>query len=81
VRIAVDDRGPGIPKAEQTLLFERFYRPRAEGPGIGLGLAIAKGIVEAHGGRIGIDSEPGRGTSVWFTLPLSRPSVGETPHV
>lgn len=69
VRVAVDDRGPGIPKEEQPLLFERFYRPRAEGPGIGLGLAIAKGIVEAHGGRIGIESEPGRGTSVWFTLP------------
>ncbi len=69
VRLAVDDRGPGIPKEEQRLLFERFYRPRVEGPGIGLGLAIAKGIVEAHGGHIGIDSEPGRGTSVWFTLP------------
>src|SRR6266508_2692984 len=65
----VDVRGPGIPKEEQRLLFERFYRPRVEGPGIGLGLAIAKGIVEAHGGHIGIDSEPGRGTSVWFTLP------------
>jgi signal transduction histidine kinase len=69
VRVAIDDLGPGIPKEEQRLLFERFYRPRAEGPGIGLGLAIAKGIVEAHGGRIGIESEPGHGTSVWFTLP------------
>ena len=73
VRVAIDDRGPGIPKEDQPLLFERFYRPRAAGPGIGLGLAIAKGIVEAHGGRIGIDSEPGRGTSVWFTLPAASP--------
>ena len=73
VHVAVDDLGPGIPKEEQRMLFERFYRRRAEGPGIGLGLAIAKGIVEAHGGRIGIDSAPGRGTSVWFTLPLFRP--------
>jgi signal transduction histidine kinase len=71
VRVAVDDTGPGIPKEEQSRLFERFYRSRAEGPGIGLGLAIAKGIVEAHGGRIGVDSEPGAGTSVWFTLPAA----------
>lgn len=69
VHITVKDHGAGIPKSEQSLLFERFYRPRAHGPGIGLGLAIAKGIVEAHGGHIGIDSDPGRGTSVWFTLP------------
>lgn len=69
VRVAVEDHGPGIPKETQVHLFERFYRTRAEGPGIGLGLAIAKGIVEAHGGRIGLDSEVGRGTTVWFTLP------------
>lgn len=71
VRVAVEDRGPGIPKDAQAHLFERFYRTRAEGPGIGLGLAIAKGIVEAHGGRIGLDSEVGRGTTVWFTLPAA----------
>lgn len=69
VRVAVEDKGPGISKETQVHLFERFYRTRAEGPGIGLGLAIAKGIVEAHGGRIGLESEPGRGTIVWFTLP------------
>jgi len=40
-----------------------------DAPGVGLGLAIAKGIVEAHSGSIGIDSEPGAGTRVWFTLP------------
>ena len=71
VRVAVADEGPGIPSEEQPLLFERFYRSKAEGPGIGLGLAIARGIVEAHGGRIGLTSEPGRGTSVWFTLPVA----------
>jgi len=69
VRVAVDDHGPGIPKDVQRHVFERFYRTRAEGSGIGLGLAIAKGIVEAHGGRIGLQSEPGQGTTVWFTLP------------
>jgi signal transduction histidine kinase len=71
VRISVVDRGPGIPPEQQAGLFERFYRVRSDSdvPGVGLGLAIAKGIVEAHGGSIGIDSEVGSGTSVWFTLP------------
>jgi len=73
VRISVVDQGPGIPAEQQSGLFERFYRVRADtdAPGVGLGLAIAKGIVEAHGGTIGIDSELGSGTSVWFTLPLA----------
>lgn len=71
LRISVVDQGPGIPHEQQAGLFERFYRVRAntDAPGVGLGLAIAKGIVEAHGGSIGIDSEVGSGTSVWFTLP------------
>jgi signal transduction histidine kinase len=71
VRISVVDQGPGIPPEQQAGLFERFYRVRSDtdAPGVGLGLAIAKGIVEAHGGSIGIDSELGSGTSVWFTLP------------
>ena len=71
VRISVEDQGPGIPPEQQAGLFERFYRVRSDSdaPGVGLGLAIAKGIVEAHGGSIGIDSEPGSGTRVWFTLP------------
>jgi signal transduction histidine kinase len=70
VRISVVDRGPGIPPEQQAGLFERFYRVRSDAdvPGVGLGLAIAKGIVEAHGGSIGIDSELGSGTTVWFTL-------------
>ena len=70
VRISVVDQGPGIPPEHQAGLFERFYRVRSttDAPGVGLGLAIAKGIVEAHGGSIGIDSEVGSGTSVWFTL-------------
>jgi signal transduction histidine kinase len=71
VRISVVDQGPGISPEQQAGLFERFYRVRSntDTPGVGLGLAIAKGIVEAHGGSIGIDSEVGTGTSVWFTLP------------
>lgn len=71
VRFAVRDRGQGIPAEQQAGLFERFYRARADTrePGIGLGLAIAKGIIDAHGGSIGVESEIGVGTTVWFTLP------------
>ncbi|MGI8424219.1 MAG: ATP-binding protein [Chloroflexota bacterium] len=73
VRVRVVDQGPGIPPEHQRGLFERYYRvrPRHEEPGIGLGLAIAKGIVEAHGGSIGIESVLGQGTSVWITLPAA----------
>ncbi len=77
IRISVIDQGPGIPPEQQAGLFERFYRVRSDtdAPGVGLGLAIAKGIVDAHGGSIGIDSELGSGTKVWFTLPkASRPA-------
>jgi signal transduction histidine kinase len=71
VRFEVGDQGPGISSAQQAGLFNRFYRVRAvsEEPGIGLGLAIAQGIVVAHGGEIGVESAPGSGTRVWFTLP------------
>lgn len=73
-RFEVSDRGPGIPTEQQVGLFERFYRSRPRGatPGVGLGLGIAKGIVEAHGGTIGVHSAPGEGTRVWFTLPRAR---------
>jgi signal transduction histidine kinase len=71
MRISVIDQGPGIAPEQQAGLFERFYRVRSDSDatGVGLGLAIAKGIVDAHGGSIGIDSELGSGTNVWFTLP------------
>lgn len=73
VRIEVRDRGPGIPSAHRDRIFERFYRidsgrSRDEG-GTGLGLAIVKHLVEAHGGRIGVESEVGEGSVFWFTLP------------
>ncbi|MBE9506624.1 MAG: HAMP domain-containing protein [Chloroflexi bacterium] len=75
VSCIVADTGPGIPAEEIPHLFERFYRgdrsrARAEGENsAGLGLAIAKAIVEAHGGRIWVESEPGQGTFIIFTLP------------
>ncbi len=71
VRITVADAGPGIPADQRMRLFEHFYRLRshAEAPGIGLGLAIARGIVELHGGMIGIENGEQQGARVWFTLP------------
>lgn len=71
--VQVEDTGEGIRPEDLPNVFDRFYRSeksrsRATG-GAGLGLAIAKGIVEAHRGSIGIESQPGKGTTVWFTLP------------
>jgi signal transduction histidine kinase len=74
VLVRVTDHGPGIPLPEQGELFERYFRAVSSArssPGTGLGLAISKAIVEAHGGAIGLESEPNRGTTVWFTLPLA----------
>jgi two-component system, OmpR family, sensor histidine kinase KdpD len=77
IELAVRDRGPGIPPSEQARLFEKFYRaPSANGrPGVGIGLAIAKGLVEAHGGQLGMESQFGRGTTFRFTLPLAADAV------
>jgi signal transduction histidine kinase len=70
VEVAVSDTGSGIPRQHLPRVFEKFFRVPGQsgGGGAGLGLAIAKDIVEAHGGRITIDSEESRGTTVRFTL-------------
>ena len=74
VEIAVTDNGEGIPAAQLPRVFDRFFQAsltsRAPRHGAGLGLPIARGIVEAHGGRIWVESSPGAGTTVLFTLPL-----------
>ena len=70
----VSDTGPGIAQQEQELVFHKYYREpgmRHSVDGAGLGLAIARRIVEAHGGRMALDSEPGRGSTFSFTLPLT----------
>ena len=79
VRFEVVDRGPGIPPQHQVGLFEKFFRvPGSPAGGSGLGLFIAKGLVQAHGGSIGVDSQEGQGAAFWFTVPVA-PGVGSPP--
>jgi two-component system phosphate regulon sensor histidine kinase PhoR len=77
VIFAVADTGIGIPKVDQSRIFERFYRVDAarsrEAGGTGLGLAIAKHLVEVHGGRIWVDSEIGQGSEFHFSVPVFDP--------
>ncbi len=73
VRFAVSDSGPGIAREHVPFLFERFWKHETEGKkGTGLGLFIARGIVEGHGGRIWTESNPGHGSTFSFTLPVPR---------
>jgi len=70
VEVRVEDSGPGIPPENLSHVFDRFWQAdRTAGVGAGLGLAISKGIIEAHGGRIWVESAVGRGTTVYFTVP------------
>jgi signal transduction histidine kinase len=72
VRFAVCDTGPGIPPEHLPHVFDRYWQAKSTAKlGTGLGLSIAKGIVEAHGGKIFVESEPGRGASFIFTLPVA----------
>jgi signal transduction histidine kinase len=69
VYVEVRDTGPGVAAEDVPRLFERYWQaPRLLRAGSGLGLYIAKGIIEAHGGEIGVDSEAGKGSKFWFTL-------------
>ena len=72
IRVAITDTGPGIPAEQVPHIFGHYWQAnRNDRRGIGLGLAIAKGIVEAHGGRIWVRSSEGEGSSFFFTLPLA----------
>ncbi len=71
IEIEVADRGPGLPSGEESKIFSKFYRAeRGRGGGVGLGLTICKGIVDAHGGRIWAENREGGGASFRFTLPI-----------
>jgi signal transduction histidine kinase len=75
IRFAVSDQGPGIAAADLDHLFEIFFRGQREGDsqGFGLGLATVKRVIDAHGGRIWVDTAPGRGSTFFFTFPLEAP--------
>jgi len=81
VTVYVADQGIGIPEEEQEHLFDRFYRVdsslRRRTKGAGLGLYLARALVEAHGGRIWVHSQPGEGSTFFFTLPIARPEAGQ----
>lgn len=73
--VTVADRGAGIARADLPHIFEKFYRGRVDGPtrrGFGLGLAIVRAAIDAHGGTIAVSSEPGRGSVFTVSLPLAR---------
>ncbi len=86
VRIDVRDTGPGIPAEEQKRIFESFYRLRQSeksAEGTGLGLAITQRLVELHGGELRLESEVGRGSCFYFSLPLVpaiRQPLAQRPH-
>ena len=73
--VVVSDEGRGIPRDQIDRVFEPFYRversPAASSPGFGLGLTICRRLVEAHGGEIWVESEPGKGSSFYFSLPIA----------
>jgi len=74
VQVSVADQGVGIPEADQLRIFERFYRVSESGtggvPGTGLGLHICRILIQAHGGRIWVESRPGEGSRFTFSLPI-----------
>jgi signal transduction histidine kinase len=80
VRFAVLDTGPGIAPEHLPRIFDRFWKKDTSGTkGTGLGLFIAKGIVDAHGGCIWVESSIGQGTAFYFTLPIAEPAASQVP--
>ena len=77
VQVSVVDNGPGIPSEEAMRIFDKFYQvtktDKQKAMGTGLGLSIAKALVERHGGKIWVESEPGKGSTFSFTLPAAQP--------
>jgi signal transduction histidine kinase len=71
VHVAVRDEGSGIPPDKLEEIFETFYTTKSKG--MGMGLAISRSIVEAHGGRLWAENNPDRGATFWFTLPVCPP--------
>jgi two-component system sensor histidine kinase KdpD len=77
VIVEVADRGPGLAPGDEERVFEKFYRAQASPHGVGLGLAICRGIVEAHGGRMWAENRPDGGAAFLFELPVE----GQPPEL
>jgi two-component system NtrC family sensor kinase len=73
VRIEVTDSGPGVPREIRARVFDPFFTTKPDGEGTGLGLALARGIVEGHGGAIAVESSPGEGARFVIELPVGTP--------
>lgn len=76
VRLSVHDDGPGISRHERRCVFERFVRGRTAGPGTGLGLYLVEQVARAHGGRVDLETEEGRGSTFTLVLPVVPPTAG-----
>jgi len=80
----IRDHGLGVPSDHQQRLFTKFFRGEAGRKrgiaGTGLGLVLARQIIEAHDGAIGFESEEGRGSTFWIRIPAARPSSGTAAH-
>jgi NtrC-family two-component system sensor histidine kinase KinB len=80
VRFEIEDHGQGIPPEYKERVFDRYFQiPDGSHGALGLGLSIAKEIVEAHGGQIGVESHNGTGSRFWFTVPAAQPSGPALP--
>ncbi|MDD5291978.1 MAG: ATP-binding protein, partial [Candidatus Omnitrophica bacterium] len=77
IQVTVKDTGPGIRKEDMSKLFQQFTQLQRKVGGTGLGLSICKQIVEAHKGKIWAESEFGKGTVFYFTIPIRRKRIGE----
>lgn len=79
LRIDVTDTGPGVPPGQEAAIFDKFVRASPAGvvPGLGLGLAICRTVIDAHGGRIWVENLPSGGVDFVFTLPRGNPPLSE----
>jgi signal transduction histidine kinase len=79
VLLAVEDNGEGIPQENLSKIFDPFFTTKAEGKGVGLGLAVLYGIVQAHGGDVEVSSRVGQGSTFTVSLPLAHAEPGGAP--